>query len=175
MTEPPLDPEEVVTAERVTLRRASAADVDALVRLATDPDVRRYLGGPADDETVAAIVAGPHGQRRGSFLVVDRAGGDGAGEVVGGVVLDRDRGELEVGYLLLPEHWGRGLAGEAVRALLTWAPHAFPADDHVIAVTQTANQRSLALLARLGFTERERFVEYDAEQVLAVAPLPLPS
>ncbi|HEY2441618.1 MAG TPA: hypothetical protein VGI31_00635 [Streptosporangiaceae bacterium] len=30
---------------------------------------------------------------------------------------------------------------------------------------------SLRLLARLGFTERERFVEYDADQVLLISPI----
>jgi hypothetical protein len=39
----------------------------------------------------------------------------------------------------------------------------------VIAVTQAANTASLRLLARLGFVERERFVEFEADQVLLMS------
>jgi len=42
----------------------------------------------------------------------------------------------------------------------------------VIAVTQAANVRSVALLRTLGMTERERFVEFGAEQVLMSTFLP---
>ena len=85
--------------------------------------------------------------------------------------MSRGRGELEIGYGLLPRYWGRGLAREAVAAVMRWAAENVD-DSHVIAVTQAANTRSLQLLQRLGFTERERFVEYDAAQVLHCAPLP---
>lgn len=44
-------------------------------------------------------------------------------------------------------------------------------DEHVVAVTQAANTASLRLLARLGFLERERFVEFDADQVLLSSPV----
>jgi RimJ/RimL family protein N-acetyltransferase len=44
-------------------------------------------------------------------------------------------------------------------------------DEQVIAVTQAANTASLRLLARLGFVERERFVEFDADQVLLMSPV----
>jgi hypothetical protein len=36
----------------------------------------------------------------------------------------------------------------------------------VIAVPQAANAASARLLARMGFVEREHFVEFDAEQIL---------
>ena len=153
-----------VTTERLVLRAAAEVDKPVIRRLNLDPEVQRFLGGPADEATVDAALAGPAGQRWGSFLVEH----DGA--AIGGCFLDRGRGELEVGYVLLPEHWGRGLAAEAVRGVLGWAA-ANTGDDHVIAVTQAANTRSRALLDRLGFTVRSEFVEYDAPQVLAEAPL----
>jgi RimJ/RimL family protein N-acetyltransferase len=40
-------------------------------------------------------------------------------------------------------------------------------------VTQTANERSLRLAARLGFRPAATFEEYGAEQVLCTAPLSL--
>ena len=44
-------------------------------------------------------------------------------------------------------------------------------DKEITAVTQTANQRSMRLLDRLGFKERERFEEFGAEQAVLVRQL----
>jgi RimJ/RimL family protein N-acetyltransferase len=134
----------------------------------TDPVVRRYLGGPLDPAMVHGAMCDKRpGMTWGSF-VIELVGPDVA---AGSCSVGRDRGELEVSYQLLPEFVGMGVATEALRALLAWAYRECPGDDHVIAVTQVANRRSRRLLDRLGFTERERFVEYDAAQVLVSAPL----
>lgn len=154
-----------VRAERLLLRLATGADRDVVVRMLTDPDTRRYLGGPVDDSAVRAVRARVPGETWGSFVI------EVAGAVAGSCLLDRDRGELEMSYQLLPEYRGRGLATEALRALLDWAAGRCP-ERHVIAITQAANAPSLRLLDRLGFTERERFVEWDAPQILLTAPLP---
>lgn len=71
--------------------------------------------------------------------------------------------------MLLPRFWGRGLGAEAVAAVLRCVA-AQTDDDHVVAVTQAANQHSL----RLAFLERERFVEYGAVQVLSSVPISRP-
>ena len=113
----------------------------------------------------------PAGQRWGSFVLELRRGNDGAeGAVVGVCSLSRERGELEIGYMLLPSYWGKGLASEAVAMVLAWVAEHLD-DKQVIAVTQAANMASLRLLARLGFVERERFVEFDADQVLLMSPV----
>jgi RimJ/RimL family protein N-acetyltransferase len=89
---------------------------------------------------------------------------------MGALFLKRERDELEVGYLFLPEYWGRGLAFEAVGALLRWVSETCT-DKEIVAVTQTANERSVRLLARLGFTERQRMEEFGAEQAVLVRQL----
>jgi RimJ/RimL family protein N-acetyltransferase len=91
-------------------------------------------------------------------------------QLIGTLFLKRDRDELEVGYLFLPEYWGRGLAFEALEALLGWVSESCT-DKEIIAVTQTANERSMHLLDRLGFKERERFEEFGAEQAVLVRQL----
>jgi len=78
-----------------------------------------------------------------------------------------DGGEAELGYLLLPEAWGCGYAAEACAAALGWFAGALPGEP-VVLCTQTANDRSMRLAAKLGFTEVERFEEYGAEQWFGV-------
>lgn len=83
--------------------------------------------------------------------------------MIGTCSLTKERGRLELSYSFAPSSWGDGYAFEACTAVVEWV-WATTDEDAVIAVTQTANQRSLALLERLGFSETERFQEYGAEQ-----------
>ncbi|MGW5359368.1 GNAT family N-acetyltransferase [Actinopolymorpha pittospori] len=173
MTQPPPWLQEPVLSPRLVLRpgRDAEADRAAAVELLTDPKVREFIGGPLSVEDAREAVSGPAGQRWGSFVLELRRGSDGVeGSVVGVCSLSRERGELEIGYMLLPRYWGRGLAGEAVATVLAWVAEHLD-DVQVIAVTQAANTASLRLLARLGFVERERFVEFDADQVLLMSPV----
>jgi RimJ/RimL family protein N-acetyltransferase len=81
--------------------------------------------------------------------------------------LGPDAGEAEIGYLFLPKTWGLGYAAEACAAALGWFAAAVPGEP-VVLCTQTANDRSMRLAAKLGFTEVERFEEYGAEQWFGV-------
>ncbi len=78
--------------------------------------------------------------------------------------------ELEVSYSFLPEHWGHGYAAEAVAAVLDWAADNLD-DRDVILCTQLANERSLRLAQRLGFTEVQRFDHLQNVQWLGARPL----
>ena len=61
----------------------------------------------------------------------------------------------EVGYILHPDHWGRGLATEALSAVIA---HIFATRpiDVITADVDPRNEGSLRLLARLGFAETHR-------------------
>ena len=56
----------------------------------------------------------------------------------------------ELGYWLLPEHWGQGVARECVTAVLRHAYHAMHL-HRVGAEVDVGNMRSVRLLRRLGF------------------------
>ena len=165
-----VEADDLLCTDRILLRPPRAEDVEVAVRLEVDPEVRRYVGGPSDEAAVAALrarFASPDGTPGAGRFV---ASSTQTAELLGLVFLQRDRGVLEVAYLFLPEHCGRGLATEAVSALLSWAAMTCD-DEEVIAITQAANAASLRLLARLGFVERARMQEWGAEQVLAARPL----
>lgn len=135
-----------------------------IARLWTDPEVRRYLGGP--------VTAGEAARRErecvgvpGSFSVLSRTGETPLGLVT--VRPDSRRaGQAEVSYQFLPEHWGYGYAREAVRAAAAWALEQItPPPAVVIAVTQQANRRSRRLLESIGMTLAAGFVEFGEPQV----------
>ena len=151
--------DEPLDTKRLVLRVPTDDDLEVIVRMLTDPAVRGYLGGPVPEDRARAALSGPLDERWGSFLVTRTD----TGEVVGSCLLDRERGELEVSYQLLPEHWGHGYAREAVTRVLTWA-WANTDASRVIAVTQTANAASMRLLEVLGMDVEEEFEEHGALQ-----------
>ena len=161
-----------ISTGRLVLREPEARDRAAVIELFASPEVGTYIGGPRPrDELERAVPDVP--RRRPGLFVVDL---DGA--MIGMVTLDRrdaespghvrpDAGEAELGYLFLPQAWGCGYAAEACAAALGWFAGALPGEP-VVLWTQTANDRSMRLAAKLGFTEAERFAEYGAEQWLGV-------
>lgn len=159
-----LPPARLATA-RLVLRPVEHPDVPAMVRLWTDPDVRRHLGGPVPEEEVRVRERHCAGAP-GAFAVVREE--DGA--VLGGLLVEpgaRD-GRTELSYAFLPEHWGHGYASEAVAALVNWYLDAVRSQvpGVVVAVTQAANKRSVRLLESLGATLVEEFVEWGEPQVV---------
>ncbi|WP_199827615.1 GNAT family N-acetyltransferase [Streptomyces specialis] len=170
-----------ITTDRLRLRKARDADIDGLIELQTDPRVRAHLGGPRprglveryfDADGIRAIADKP-----GTYVIADRE----TDRFIGTLVLGRrsadlpghvtgEGGELELTYLLRHGSWGAGLATEAATAALRAAAAELP-DQPVLVVTQTANERSLALATRLGFRRVSTFTSHDAEQTLAVATL----
>ncbi|ARQ70260.1 GNAT family N-acetyltransferase [Streptomyces marincola] len=161
-----------IRTERLVLRASEARDRTAFVELFSSPEVGTYLGGPRPRDQLDREMPEVPGRRPGLFVITL----DGA--MIGMVTFDRrdagrpghvrpEAGEAELGYLLLPEAWGRGYAAEACAAALGWFTEAHPGEPLVLC-TQVANERSMRLAARLGFTEVERFEEYGAAQWLGV-------
>lgn len=170
-----------IPSERLLLRRAlHDADREGFVELHTDPEVQAYIGGPQPRSDVerrfdAAIADGT--SRPGNYVIADNT----TNRLVGTLMLahrsterpghvTEDGGELELGYVLRRGAWGAGFAFEAATAALRAAADELP-DQPVLLVTQTANERSMKLAARLGFRPIGTFEEYGAEQALCTAPL----
>jgi RimJ/RimL family protein N-acetyltransferase len=168
-----------IRTERLVLREPEVRDRAAFIELFASPEVGTYIGGPRPRPELERTVPDVPGRRPGLFVI------DLDGVMIGMVTLERrdaerpghvrpDAGQAEVGYLFLPETWGRGYAAEACAAALDWFADALPGEP-VVLCTQTANERSMRLAAKLGFTEVERFEEYGAEQWFGVWPSVTPS
>ncbi|MEU8350651.1 MULTISPECIES: GNAT family N-acetyltransferase [unclassified Streptomyces] len=161
-----------IRTERLVLRESEARDRAAFVELFASPEVRTHLGGPRPRDELERAVPEVPGRRPGLFVI------DLHGAMIGTVSLGRrdaerpghvrpEAGEAELGYMLLPGAWGRGYAAEACAAALGWFAGALPGEP-VVLCTQTANDRSVRLAVKLGFTEVDRFEEYGAEQWFGV-------
>jgi ribosomal-protein-alanine N-acetyltransferase len=139
--------------ERLRLRPVVAEDVGVAIVLGADERVMQWLGGVQTAEQARAWLDrqiahwAQHGF--GRFLVTCE------GAFVGFAGLSRlefDRGlvpGIEIAWRFAYEHWGRGYATEAARAVLD---DAFGRVDlaEVVAVTAARNARSRRVMERLG-------------------------
>lgn len=139
-----------IRTDRLVLRRFRPDDRDAFVAMRRHPDVARYQSWDEDysDEAADSFVAEMttvEPWRAGHwFQVAIEHDGDFVGDVAFWPDPDADR--CEIGFSLRPEHQGRGLATEAVAALIGAL-----GVRTVVAGCDPANHRSAALLERLGF------------------------
>jgi RimJ/RimL family protein N-acetyltransferase len=109
--------------ERCVLRRWHGGDSAALVALANDPDVARYMGAlphPYTSEDARWWIATGSVQGGNLQFAITLAGAPigGIGITLGTVAR---RGTGMVGYWLGRPYWGQGLATDALRALTEYA------------------------------------------------------
>ncbi len=150
---------DALTTERLTLRCPAEQDRETILVLLTDPEVRNHLGGPLSDQDVDGFRRHTLGNQVGAFVAVLTE----AGRTIGTFFIGGARDHPELSYELMPEFWGQGLAFEGSAAILEWGWGHFQTDT-IIAVTQTANTRSLRLLERLEFVADTTFEEYGEPQ-----------
>jgi hypothetical protein len=127
---------EPLITNRLRLRAFAERDRHEVVRLRSDGQVRRFLGG----STSPAGVEPPRRAADGNDLGVVAVANQETDRVMGSVDLSRERGEREVSWVLLPEHWGSRFAQEAVTAVIEWAFEQ-GADRRIIAVTPVREHR----------------------------------
>jgi len=162
----------VIRTDRLILRGWREADVAPFAAMFRDPHVMRYLGGvPADPDAAARTVIEAHERNRAAdghcFWAMERtddgallgfcglrAGGPG-NPVAGTPIAD----ELEIGWRLRHDAWGRGYAREAAAASFAWG-WANTRRDRIAAWTVPANIASWGLMIRLGM-ERRPDLDFD--------------
>ena len=156
-----------VVRERVRLRPVVDSDLAAMVTYRGDPAVCRFLPfepQSADDirERIGHLFGGTslEGERGGVVLAVERVED---ATVIGDLVLfhlDADAGSAEIGWVVSPVAAGRGLATEAVRALIDTAFSVYGL-RRLVARIDADNARSIALAERLGMRREAHLIENE--------------
>ena len=90
----------------ITIRNMQPGDADALYKLLSDPEVMRYLEPPFDREQTEAFLH-QAGLTKPPLVYAAEKNGIFIGYVIYHAY---DRGSVEIGWVLLPEYWGRGYA-----------------------------------------------------------------
>lgn len=160
------------TTDRLRLRAITHADDAAFLRIFSDPETMRYWSREplaSLEEARRMVQEEIDWGRSGKCLNwgIARAEDDGLIGKLNLFHFDADHRRAEIGYALDRHYWNRGLATEALAAVLAWAfgelrLHRIEAD------VDPDNRASLALLARFGFRAegraRERYYMHGAWQ-----------
>jgi RimJ/RimL family protein N-acetyltransferase len=134
--------------DRLRLRRPVAADLPRMHAILSDPRATAFWA-TLPHQSLRESEAFLNGMIEGAPPAAEEFVVEHEGHLIGKVGLWRFP---EIGFIFDPACWGRGLASEAVRAVIdrAFAVHGLPA---VEADVDPRNAAALRLLARLGFEE----------------------
>lgn len=141
----------LLIAGPLTLRPWTTADAAVVVRAFADAAIDRWHTGPVDTETQAVAWI----ERKSGQWALEE-GGDWAIETEGRVVgrigvhqMSLAMGHADVGYWVLPEGRGRGVASAALEAVVAWA---FGLGLHRLTLHHSVlNEPSCRVAAKAGF------------------------
>jgi RimJ/RimL family protein N-acetyltransferase len=155
---------ETFATDRLTAERLTEGHFADLLRMHADPAQMEMLGGVRDEAQTRSYLErnlahwAEHGF--GLWMVRDPA----ANEVVGRALVRHlsldGADEVEIGYSLRPDYWGRGLGTEIATACVRYALDGLRLST-VVALTQPHNTRSRRVLEKIGMTY-ERDVRHDS-------------
>ena len=153
-----------IESPRLLLRRFADRDLAAFLAYLNDPVVARYQSWESYTEQQAReLIEQQKGREPGLpgqwFTFAAELKETGA--LVGHVALsvkESDPRQAEIGFTFAREYQGRGLAREAAERVLGYAFDVLGM-HRVVAVADCENERSLALLERLGMRREAHFIE----------------
>jgi ribosomal-protein-alanine N-acetyltransferase len=156
----------IIETERLLLRRLSEADAPFVLALLTDPDFLTQVGdrGVHDLESARRYVReGPGASyaRHGFGLNVMQVKQTSAAVGLCGLLRRDSHPDVEIGFALLPQARGQGLALEAAAATLSWGLDTL-ALTRIVALTAPDNAGSIRILERIGL-RFERMVQFSAD------------
>src|SRR5215212_312932 len=159
---------EPILTERLRMRRSVPEDAEAISAYRSLPDVGRYQGWDRTDapflrhEFEAMAVRDPGDRGWVQLTLEERDTGALIGDV-GMSPADGEPGVLKIGYTVSPSHQGKGVATEAVRALIGYAFDRLGAD--VVRIYADAdNAASIRVAEKAGLTFIERFEGHDENE-----------
>lgn len=156
----------ILQTERLVLREFVEEDAEDFYVLGSDPEIVRYTQDPGGgfrdlDHAREILISHPmadyarHGFGRWACCLRE----DGALIGFAGLKYLEELREVDLGYRLIPEHWGRGLATEVCRPVLRYGFDTLGL-DRIIALVHPDNAASIRVLEKLGM-QRDGELEDD--------------
>jgi RimJ/RimL family protein N-acetyltransferase len=144
---------EILTTERLTLRRPALTDAADVYAYAHDLEVTRYLVWPTHTEIKDSIAfleaCGPRWEAGDEYCwgitITPEA------RVVGSIGCRVREYTADFGYVLHRAHWGCGYATEAAQAVVTWL-RTLPGICRIWATCDAENLASVRVLEKTGLS-----------------------
>lgn len=150
----------ILETERLILRELTKNDVQDLFNLRSNPKVMHYIDRPLADsldvinELIDKIAAN-YNANDGILWVISLKEDPKLLGTIGFWRLIKEHYRAEIGYILDPEQWGKGIMNEAMRAVLKYGFKDMNLHS-VEAVVNPENEASISVLERNNF-KREAY------------------
>lgn len=160
---------ELLTTERLALSRIRADELPDYLAFYSNEQTTATLGGVRAEDWVRQWLNRQieHWEQNGFGLWTMRARASGAFAGRGGIrhVQIEGQDEVEIGYGLLPEYWGQGLAVEMSREALRLGFELLGLES-IVSFTLPTNRRSRRVMEKLGLRYERDVIWADLPQVL---------
>jgi RimJ/RimL family protein N-acetyltransferase len=145
----------VLETERLILRRLTVEDASFMLRLLNEPSWLRFIGDRGvrtREDARKYLRAGPIDmyERHGFGLYATTLRDDESAPIgICGLVRRDGLDDVDIGFSLLPEFWGKGYAYEAAAAVMAHAKEVVGL-KRIVAITSIDNESSARLLGKIG-------------------------
>ncbi|RZJ35872.1 MAG: N-acetyltransferase [Flavobacterium sp.] len=156
----------LLTSKRLTLRKLSKDDAEAIFELRSNVEVNKYLDRkPAITMEDAVDFINSIVENSAYYWAITKTGED---KLMGTICLfdfNEESSKCEIGYELLPNYQDRGIMAEAVKTVIGYALETLELKV-IEGLPHRDNQRSVKLLQKLGFEEVCNSAEDDPSLIL---------
>jgi [ribosomal protein S5]-alanine N-acetyltransferase len=156
----------VFETDRLVIRHYTSDDEENFFRLNGDPEVMRYIRAPKDRQECSIflqrnLVFYKNQPLMGRWAMMEKGSNTFVGSfaIIPVETADKNRHtEIQLGYALLKDHWGKGFATESTLAGKQYAFDVMKL-PRIVAITETANIASQKVLLRCGFEQQPNIRE----------------
>ena len=141
----------MLETERLILRPLDETDIDAIYAMRSDADVMRFIREPQNRQEsanwVELVSSRWRKEKIGFCAITEKLSGAFAGWC--GLWQLKETGEIEVGYAVAREFWGKGYATEAAFEFLEYGFKQLQLEK-IVAVARAENTASRRVMEKLG-------------------------
>ena len=163
MLELNFNPFPILASERLQFRKLTATDAPEILALRGNPETMRFIPRPllTDIEGALAHIKSINDKIEENLDInwaITEKNSDKCIGIMGFYRTQPEHFRSELGYMILPQYWGKGYVTEAVATLLNFAFHTLNFHS-IAAVIDSRHKNSERVLQKNGFTKEAHFVE----------------
>lgn len=147
----------IIETDRLILRTWKEADSDIYFQINQDPRVIEYLGGPMTRQEVTDFIEAMNDQFDKNGYTLWAAEEKSTNHFMGFIGIHEIKWDppfspnIEIGWRLGSQYWGKGYATEGAMAALKYGFNQCGLKE-IISITVPANRRSIRVMEKLGMT-----------------------
>lgn len=153
----------ILETERLLIRDIEVEDKEDMFKLHSDPEVQKYTGEPVVEsvEEMEQRIRARHKEYKelgyGRWALIEKASNTLIGWA--GLLYLEEFDQIDIGYRLRKEFWGKGYATEASVAILKYGFETLGLEE-IIAIAYPANVGSIRVMQKTGM-QYYKTAEYE--------------